>query len=405
MRKNSSLILIVTILVLTANISFGQYHLVMTNGSNIRSQKWKTRIDFPKEEISDDWDNDYYLSSLSYNNNLWTVISSKTSDYSLQSWRTRVDFPKDEITELWDAGYAITELTYGNDVWALVMSKGSSYSGQKWSTTTEFPKDKIKEYWDEGRSIIKLAYGQGKWALVGSKTEEITLQRWRTSETFPTEEIEENLALGYSITQLEYLNDRWVLILSKYTDNRSQQLITSESFPKEEIRKYWESDYYITSVGRQEIEPEIAEPEPEPESTTDITKPYSAPENSTDPRITGVWNGTSLGDAEDVEIIFEDNNVITIISGGDVMGGENFEIKDIPAGLSYELNMDVVPHQIDIVFTMFNVEFSRIKGIFEFSGKNEIMMLLSDDPEADRPKGFISKSGTETFKLKKTSSK
>ncbi|KYG82120.1 hypothetical protein MB14_01620 [Roseivirga ehrenbergii] len=376
----------------------------MTYGSNITAQKWKTRTEFPKEEISDDWDNDYYLSSLSYNNNLWTVISSKTSDYSLQSWRTRVDFPKDEITELWDAGYAITELTYGNDVWALVMSKGSSYSGQKWSTTTEFPKDKIKEYWDEGRSIIKLAYGQGKWAIVGSKTNKISLQKWRTSETFPIEEIEENLALGYSITQLEYLNDLWVLVLSKYTDNRSQELITSESFPKEEIRKYWDSQYYITNVGYQEIKQEEIV-EPEPESITETTKAYSAPENSTDPRITGVWNGTSLGDTEEVEITFEDNNVIIIISGDDVMGGENFEIEDIPAGLNYELNTDVIPHQIDIIFTMFSVEFSRIKGIFEFSGKNEIMMLLSDDPEADRPKGFTSKPGTETFKLTKTSSK
>ncbi len=400
MNKHSSSVLTLLLLILSVNISFGQYHLVMTYGSDITAQKWKTRTELPKEEINDDWDNNYSLSSISFNNDLWTVVSSKGLGYTLQAWRSRVDFPENEIRELWETGYAITDLTYGNGLWVLVMSKGSEYTGQKWATSSEFPKDKIKEFWDDGRSIIKIAYGQGKWALVGSKSDNIGLQKWRTSETFPKEEIEGNLALGYYITQLEYLNDQWVLVLSKYTDYRSQKMLTSEAFPKEEIRKSWDSKYYITSVA-YERENVTLEPEPIAETTTT----YTPPKNSTNPRMTGTWSGKSLEDTEEVEMTFDEDNLFTMITEGEVVGGKNFKIEDTEMVILYEVNTATIPHQIDIVFTIFGIESGRMKGIFEFIGKNEMMMLLSEDLEEPRPKGFTNKSGAKPVMLKKIAGK
>lgn len=396
MNASSSLFLILWFSILSMNTSFGQYHLVMTYGSDITSQRWKTRNELPKEEISTDWNDNYYLSHLSYDNDKWTIVSSKGLGYTQQAWRSRVEFPENEIKELWETGYAITDLTYGNGLWALVMSKGSEYSGQKWSTTNEFPKDKIKEYWDDGRSIIKIAYGQGKWALVGSKTNSISLQKWRTSASFPKAEIEENIALGYFITQLEYLNGQWVLVLSKYNDYRSQKLLTSETFPKDEIRNNWSSNYYITSVGYEKNNT-TTEPDPILETTT----AYKAPKNSTDPRVTGTWSGKSLGDTEEVEMTFDEDNLFTVITGGEVVGGKNYKVEDTEMVITYEVNMATIPHQIDIVFTVFDIESGRMKGIFEFIGKNEMRMLLPNDYEEARPKSFIDKSGAKPVMLKK----
>lgn len=414
MRKNSRTLLFTFLFILFATDIFSQFSVVATYGSGITNQRWKRRETFPQEDIKKDWDDGFYLSHVSYNNDNWTIVSSKGLGYTQQAWRTRTEFPEKEISELWDDGYAITDLTYGNGVWALVMSKGSEYSGQKWSTRTESISERISELWEEGRSIIKIAYGQEKWAIVAAKTESFGLQRWRTSLSYPEDHIAEGKRDGYQITQLEYLNDRWVLLLTKYKDTRFQKTTTSDEYPTQEIRNFWDSNYYITSVGFKEEEYEedwglylsnSTNKETTTTTTPETTTTYKAPPNSTDSRVTGTWSGKSMFDTETVEVTFADNNLFTMITSGEVVGGEAYEVEGVIVRITYELNMATTPHQIDVVFSVDNIESGRMKGIFELTGKNDMKLLLAEELDTERPRSFVDKSGPAVVILKKTNKK
>ncbi len=59
-----------------------------------------------------------------YGNGVWALVMSKGTEFKTQSWSTRTDFPKDVIKDKWDNGFDITGISYGQDLWALVISKG-----------------------------------------------------------------------------------------------------------------------------------------------------------------------------------------------------------------------------------------------------------------------------------------
>ena len=68
--------------------------------------------------------------------------------YAQQGWNTDPQFPQDQIKEAWDDGRDISSLSYGNGVWTLVTTKIPGNYLQSWFTRTYFPKDKIEENWD-----------------------------------------------------------------------------------------------------------------------------------------------------------------------------------------------------------------------------------------------------------------
>ncbi|PTX62115.1 hypothetical protein C8N46_103213 [Kordia periserrulae] len=232
----------------TTSTSNKVFSLVMGKGTGYYGQTWKTSFDFPSDEIKKGWDDNRYITSLTYGDNKWTLVMSKGTKYTTQRWRTRSYFPKDEIKKGWDDGYAITSITYGDGMWALVMSKGSGLYAQQWRTRVNFPKDEIKKGWDDGRQITSLSYGDGTWVLVLSKGSKSELQKWRTRSYFPKDEIKKGWDDGYDITSLTYGDGVWALVLSKGSGLYSQAWRNRTYFPSEEIRKGWDDGKTIISV-------------------------------------------------------------------------------------------------------------------------------------------------------------
>jgi hypothetical protein len=250
------------------------WNLVMSKGTGYTDQRWKTRTEFPNDEIKKDWDDGYSITDLTYHDGKWAVVMSKGADLGLQRWRKRTYFPEKEIDESWDDGYNITHLTYGNGTWVLVMSKSSSQPAQLWRTRSYFPKDEIKENWDKGYYITDLVYGDGKWALVMTKGTGYTKQAWRTRAYYPKDEIKELWDQGYYITSLTYGNNLWALVMTKGSTYTQQWWRTRTYFPEKEIKELWDKGAYISclSQGAYENKADVPVVENKP-PTIEITEP------------------------------------------------------------------------------------------------------------------------------------
>lgn len=255
------LLLLETFILINPPALFAQkdfkWGLVMSKGSNLGLQIWRYREYFPQEEIKEGWNDNYYITALSYGKvptgeEVWVVVMSKNAGYSDQIWRTRSYFPQEEIEEGWQQGYYITSLTHGKskgeNVWALVMSKDPYISEQRWYTRSYFPKEEIKKAWEDGFSVASVNYGDGLWALVVDKDSRYGLQRWYTRDYYPKDEIKEGWDLGYDINHLAYGDGLWAVVMSKNLNYQDQLWKTRKYFPKDEIKEGWDAGHAITGL-------------------------------------------------------------------------------------------------------------------------------------------------------------
>lgn len=366
---------------------------VMTKNNGYSVQRWRTRDNFPKDAIKTEWDNDYYVSDVSYDNSKWSLVMSKGTGFTSQRWITRKEWPKDEIKAKWDEGYYISELNYGNGVWAIVFSKGSGYTRQRWSTRSSFPSEKIKEFGEEGLNITEIVYGNDRWALVASRDSDIKGQKWFKRNAFPQNEINTYLGQGYTITQLSYENNLWILVMTRYASRQPQQWFTSNTFPKDEIREYWDKGYYLTDItyGSTGAASQIQR---DPEART---KTFS----NLDQLLIGRWFGGSKNDteAEKGYMIFEENHRTTMIANGETIGGEGYEVEGTKIDLSYEVDETSSPKKFDIIFNVGGSEFGRMKGIIKFIDEDTFQLQLSSEMQDPRPGRFSTDSNdVATFK-------
>ncbi|MFN8257693.1 MAG: caspase family protein [Bacteroidales bacterium] len=251
MRYCKKCILLVILATLFFSAKSQVWNLVMSKGTGYTDQLWRTRSNFPQDEIKTEWDKGYYITDLTFHENLWALVMSRGTKFSEQMWRTRTYFPEKEIDEFWEKKYHITHLTYGNGVWGLVMSKMSIGDPvQLWRTREYFPENEIKENWDKGYYITSLVYGEGKWALVMTKNLGYTEQVWRTRNYYPEQEIKEFWDKGYYITNLTYGNGVWALVMSKGSGFNQQWWRTRTTFPEKEIKELWDQGGYITGLSQ-----------------------------------------------------------------------------------------------------------------------------------------------------------
>lgn len=359
------------------------YTGVMTKNNGFSLQRWKTRDNFPKEDIKKDWDDDYYISHVSYDNSKWTIVTSKGTGFTNQRWRTRKEFPKPEINEMWDDGYSITDLTYGNGVWALVVSKGAGYTHQRWATSYSYPQNKIQEFRDAGYYITELTYGEDRWAVVGSKTSSIYGQRIFTSIEFPKDRIQTYWDMDYSITHLQYHQGQWVLIMSKLPGTRRQRWFTRKEFPKAKIKEYWGQDYYLTHMtyGGKAATTQTNYT-PVSKSTT-----FSEPTNASEVRnlLTGTWYGGAKV-SEYGYLKLSRNNEVMVIQKGDTVGGPNYQMAGLRLKLEYELN--TFNKHLDFVFKNGNSVFGRMKGLYRFTDEKTLELIMNSELDGPRPSSW-----------------
>ena len=193
----------------------GIWSVVMSKGSGLNAQIWRTKENFPNEIIKEKWEEGYEITNLVYGNGVWALVMSKGSKYTLQTLLTDKKFPQKTINKKWNDGFDITDVTFGNGVWVLVMSQGTGFSTQSWRTRNEFPEKEIKKCWDDGYDITNLVYGNGVWALVISKGTDFTTQSWSTRTNFPKDVIKDKWDNGFDITGISYGKDLWALVISK----------------------------------------------------------------------------------------------------------------------------------------------------------------------------------------------
>ena len=385
------------------------YFGVMTKNNGYTQQRWKTRDNFPKEEIKSDWNDGYSISDLSYDNNKWTLVMSKGTGFSTQNWITRREWNREDIKAKWDEGYLITEASYGNGVYAIVFSKTDALGRQKWATKISgFPSDKIREFGKEGLKITKVFYGKDRWVLVGTKDSRIKNQKWFKRSKFPAEDIETYTVQGYSITQLSQEDGWWVLVMSQYYKGDQPNVwFRDAAFPKAEIKKYWDQGYYLTDLTYS-----YPDNRPAPQEVTTSNQPSKNQVKSTaaDRRwekmnlqdyLIGTWYGGAPDETDKGYLIFNRYRDLTMINKKDTIGGPGYTMSGVDIELKYELNSFNTPNQLDWVFYSDGKEYARIKGIIRRTGPDEFKFKLAPGIGEPRPSSFTTTKGSKITVFKR----
>lgn len=211
-------------------------------------QTWLTRDYFPEQEIQHCWDQDHYITDLSYSNGEWTIVMTKTVNYTDQAYLTDPEFPQTKIREYWDQGFDITSVTHINGEWVVVMSAGTGFTNQTYFSDTNFPDADIQSYWDQGYSITSAGYGNGAWYVVMSEGTVLEKQVYFTETTFPESRIRTYWNSDYYITSVAYGNAVWAVAMSTGEMFSNQYYYKKDSFPEGGIKEDWDNDFFITNL-------------------------------------------------------------------------------------------------------------------------------------------------------------
>ena len=93
--------------------------------------------------------------------------------------------------------------------------------------------------------------------------------------------------------------------------------------------------------------------------------------------ITGTWEGIDDGD-RGVIVLNKDKSAVMQL-GRDTYGGEGAEIDGTPYELTYKIDYSRSPAWVDFIMKdqKSGMEIRRIKGIFTYLSKNQILLCLS----------------------------
>jgi len=178
-------------------------------------------VSYPTDFRKTYWDQDRYITGLSYTNGLWAMTLSDAASYTSQhnAVRATYDEIRAVILEKWGEGYYITDLARGNGEWAVSMTKGTVYTDQAFWYATTFPKDWVQARWDEGYDITDVTFGDGSWVIVMSKGTGWSAQSWTSRDAYEDIRtyIQGKWDEGYAITNLAYGNGLWLVVVNKGT--------------------------------------------------------------------------------------------------------------------------------------------------------------------------------------------
>jgi len=173
--------------------------LIMDAGTGFTSQVYQLSPFFlHKEWIMEQWEKNYYISSIAgANNGSSLVVMSKGTQYSQQSYKVSESFPFKWINKKWREGFHVTSMATAGTRWAVVMSRNAGYSDQVVELDFLYPSEGIHKRWDTGYRITSTAATWDQTALVLSiprrKPGDETQETLRTSQ-FPSTHVKEKWA-------------------------------------------------------------------------------------------------------------------------------------------------------------------------------------------------------------------
>ncbi|GFZ18229.1 protein kinase family protein [Actinidia rufa] len=182
-----------------------------------------------------------YITCVASCSNLWALIMDARSGFTSQVYELSPFFlHKEWIMEQWEKNYYISSIAGANNGSSLVvMSKGMQYSQQSYKVSDSFPFKWINKKWKEGFHVTSMATAGSRWAVVMSRNAGFSDQVVELDFLYPSEGIHKRWDNGYRITSTAATWDQAALILSvprrKPTDETQETLRTSQ-FPSTHVK-------------------------------------------------------------------------------------------------------------------------------------------------------------------------
>ncbi|XVE78790.1 hypothetical protein DITRI_Ditri14bG0006300 [Diplodiscus trichospermus] len=183
--------------------------LIMDAGTGFTSQVYELSPSFlHKEWIMDQWEKNYYISSIAGSNSGSSlVVMSKGTQYTQQSYKVSESFPFKWINKKWREGFYVTSMATAGSRWGVVMSRNAGFSDQVVELDFLYPSEGIHRRWDNGYRITSTAATPDQSALILSipkrKPSDETQETLRTSQ-FPSTHVKEKWAKNLYLACLCY---------------------------------------------------------------------------------------------------------------------------------------------------------------------------------------------------------
>ncbi|XP_065861739.1 casein kinase 1-like protein HD16 isoform X1 [Euphorbia lathyris] len=183
--------------------------LIMDAGTGFTSQVYElSPIFLHKEWIMDQWEKNYYISSIAgATNGSSLVVMSKGTQYTQQSYKVSDSFPFKWINKKWREGFHVTSMATAGSRWGVVMSRNAGFSDQVVELDFLYPSEGIHRRWDNGFRITSTAATFDQAALILSvprrKPGDETQETLRTSQ-FPSTHVKEKWAKNLYLACLCY---------------------------------------------------------------------------------------------------------------------------------------------------------------------------------------------------------
>ena len=175
-----------------------------------------------EKEIQELWDKDYLIDSLYYLDDQWIALMSKGKGYAdlSQSWFESSSFDdiEEEIEKGWfDEDEYISSLTYSDRFYILVMTQGDVY--QTYSLRQKYSEIRESMYkrWAKNNFITSLNYSKyDGWVLVATEDKLSHNEFVLIEPYFPEETIEFHVRKNYRVAHLtyNYRHQQWIVVLT-----------------------------------------------------------------------------------------------------------------------------------------------------------------------------------------------
>ncbi|XP_061348559.1 casein kinase 1-like protein HD16 isoform X2 [Gastrolobium bilobum] len=193
------------------------------------------------------------ISCVSSCSNLWALIMDAGTGFTSQVYKLSPFFlHKEWIMEQWDKNYYITSIAGANNSSSLVvMSKGTQYTQQSYKVSDSFPFKWINKKWREGFHVTSMATAGSRWGVVMSRNAGFSDQVVELDFLYPSEGIHRRWDGGYRITATAATWDQSALILSiprRRPGDETQETLRTSQFPSTHVKEKWSKNLYLACL-------------------------------------------------------------------------------------------------------------------------------------------------------------
>ncbi|KAG6630077.1 hypothetical protein CIPAW_14G130200 [Carya illinoinensis] len=234
--------------------------LIMDAGTGFTSQVYELSPFFlHKEWIMEQWEKNYYISSIAgANNGSSLVVMSKGTQYTQQSYKVSDSFPFKWINKKWREGFHVTSMATAGSRWGVVMSRNAGFSDQQCDLGLKLVGRQINQSFNivssfEDKLAWLLFFPPLPLPLPGSLTYAVTAL-YKVVELdflYPSEGIHRRWDSGYRITSTAATWDQAALILSvprRKPGDETQETLRTSQFPSTHVKEKWQKNLYLACL-------------------------------------------------------------------------------------------------------------------------------------------------------------